>query len=125
MTIPTGTRLSPYEILAPLGAVGMGEVCRARDAKLRFLGRVAVLIVLAAIAVAFPIQAAERARDWGIPFTGQPGPLNAITDVPGVTVGMVTLISGDGPLVPGKGPIRTGVTAILSRGKTFDRPSRT
>jgi L-aminopeptidase/D-esterase-like protein len=46
--------------------------------------------------------------------------LNAITDVPGVLVGHVTLISGDGPLVKGKGPIRTGVTAILPRGKTFD-----
>lgn len=64
--------------------------------------------------------APERARDWGIPFSGQPGALNAITDVPGVTVGTVTLIVGDGPLVKGKGPVRTGVTAILPRGKTFD-----
>jgi D-aminopeptidase len=64
--------------------------------------------------------APERARDWGIPFSGQPGPLNAITDVPGVTVGAVTLVAGEGPLVKGKGPVRTGVTAILPRGKTFD-----
>ena len=65
-------------------------------------------------------QVPERARDWGIPFSGTPGPLNAITDVPGVTVGLVTLISGEGPLMKGKGPVRTGVTAILPRGKTFD-----
>jgi len=54
----------------------------------------------------------------GVPFEGQPGPLNAITDVPGVEVGQVTLISGSGPLVVGKGPVRTGVTAVLPRGKT-------
>jgi D-aminopeptidase len=65
-------------------------------------------------------QNLERARDWGIPFSGTPGTFNAITDVTGVLVGQVTLISGDGPLVKGKGPVRTGVTAILPRGKTFD-----
>jgi L-aminopeptidase/D-esterase-like protein len=59
-----------------------------------------------------------RARDLGIPFDGQPGPLNAITDVPGVEVGHVTLISGQGPLHVGAGPVRTGVTAILPRGKS-------
>jgi L-aminopeptidase/D-esterase-like protein len=57
-----------------------------------------------------------RARDLGIPFDGTPGPLNAITDVEGVLVGQTTLISGDGKLVVGKGPIRTGVTAVLPRG---------
>ncbi|QPC86815.1 S58 family peptidase [Mesorhizobium sp. NBSH29] len=56
-----------------------------------------------------------RARSFGIPFDGTPGPYNAITDVAGVTVGYTTLISGDGPLVVGKGPVRTGVTAILPR----------
>jgi L-aminopeptidase/D-esterase-like protein len=61
----------------------------------------------------------KRARDYGIPFDGTTGKFNAITDVAGVTVGHVTLISGDGPLVKGKGPIRTGVTAILPRGKVF------
>lgn len=61
-----------------------------------------------------------RARDLGIPFNGNPGPFNAITDVAGVTVGHVTLISGDGPLVVGKGPVRTGVTAVLPRGKSYD-----
>jgi D-aminopeptidase len=58
-----------------------------------------------------------RARDLGIPFDGMPGPFNAITDVKGVEVGYKTLISGDGKLVVGKGPVRTGVTAILPRGK--------
>jgi L-aminopeptidase/D-esterase-like protein len=58
-----------------------------------------------------------RPRDLGIPFDGVPGPLNAITDVPGVEVGMTTLNEGDGPLVVGSGPVRTGVTAILPRGR--------
>lgn len=62
-------------------------------------------------------QAEPRARDLGIPFDGQPGPLNAITDVAGVEVGHVTLIEGEGALVVGSGPARTGVTAILPRGK--------
>ncbi|BCH03815.1 S58 family peptidase [Mesorhizobium loti] len=56
-----------------------------------------------------------RVRSFGIGFDGTPGPFNAITDVPGVAVGYATLISGDGPLVVGKGPVRTGVTAILPR----------
>lgn len=58
-----------------------------------------------------------RAKDLNIPFDGTPGPLNAITDVPGVEVGHTTLISGEGPLQVGVGPVRTGVTAILPRGK--------
>jgi D-aminopeptidase len=57
-----------------------------------------------------------RARDLGIPFEGTTGKLNAITDVPGVEVGYTTLISGEGKLEVGKGPVRTGVTAILPRG---------
>jgi D-aminopeptidase len=58
-----------------------------------------------------------RARDLGIPFDGTPGPLNAITDVAGVLVGHTTLISGSGKLQLGKGPVRTGVTAVLPRGQ--------
>src|SRR6266566_9486173 len=58
-----------------------------------------------------------RARDLGIPFEGTPGKFNAITDVAGVEVGYTTLISGDGKLEVGKGPVRTGVTAILPRGR--------
>lgn len=57
-----------------------------------------------------------RARDLGIPFDGNPGAMNAITDVPGVLVGHDTLIAGQGALEVGKGPIRTGVTAILPSG---------
>jgi D-aminopeptidase len=57
-----------------------------------------------------------RARDLGIPFDGTPGPLNAITDIPGVLVGHTTLIEGSGKLIVGKGPVRTGVTAVLPRG---------
>jgi len=62
------------------------------------------------------ITKAVRARDLGIPFEGTPGKFNAITDVPGVEVGYTTLISGEGKLEVGKGPLRTGVTAILPRG---------
>ena len=57
-----------------------------------------------------------RARDLGVPFDGTPGPLNAITDVDGVLVGHTTLIAGEGKLVVGRGPVRTGVTAVLPRG---------
>jgi len=67
-------------------------------------------------------QNKPRARDLGIPFDGTPGPLNAITDVKGVEVGHTTLISGDGKLIVGKGPVRTGVTAILPRGKQSSDP---
>ncbi len=58
-----------------------------------------------------------RARGAGIPFPGEPGPCNAITDVAGVEVGYCTLNRGDGALVVGQGPVRTGVTAILPRGR--------
>jgi L-aminopeptidase/D-esterase-like protein len=74
--------------------------------------------VVAAPALAqAPAAAKARARDLGIPFEGTPGRHNAITDVAGVEVGHTTLISGDGPLVRGKGPVRTGVTAIHPRGR--------
>jgi L-aminopeptidase/D-esterase-like protein len=63
-------------------------------------------------------QPKPRARDLGVPFDGNPGPNNAITDVRGVEVGHTTLISGEGKLKVGEGPVRTGVTAILPRGKT-------
>jgi D-aminopeptidase len=65
----------------------------------------------------------RRARAIGIPFDGEPGPLNAITDVAGVEVGYRTLIRGSGRRVVGQGPVRTGVTAILPRGQAgADRP---
>jgi D-aminopeptidase len=58
-----------------------------------------------------------RARGIGIASTGRPGRWNAITDVPGLEVGAVTLVTGEGPLRTGSGPVRTGVTAILPRGR--------
>ena len=57
-----------------------------------------------------------RARDLGIPFEGTPGKFNAITDVEGIEVGYTTIIEGEGKLEVGKGPVRTGVTAIIPRG---------
>ena len=59
----------------------------------------------------------ERARELGIPLEGTPGPLDAITDVAGVTVGHTTVIRGSGPLRVGHGPVRTGVTAVFPRGR--------
>ncbi len=66
------------------------------------------------------IEAKPRARDLGIPFDGVAGPHNAITDIPGVLVGYKTRIEGEGKLIVGKGPIRTGVTVILPNGKNGD-----
>jgi len=63
------------------------------------------------------MQTKPRARDLGIPFDGTPGEFNAITDVKGIEVGHTTLISGQGKLQVGVGPVRTGVTAVLPRGK--------
>src|SRR6185437_16233496 len=67
-------------------------------------------------------QRQPRARDLGVPFEGAPGPLDSITDVPGVEVGYKTLISGSGKLDVGHGPVRTGVTAIFPRGKNSVDP---
>ncbi|HWW16716.1 MAG TPA: P1 family peptidase [Candidatus Dormibacteraeota bacterium] len=75
----------------------------------------AALVLLCALAAH---AQKPRARDLGVPFDGTPGPNNAITDVQGVQVGHTTLISGSGKLEVGKGPVRTGVTAIHPRGKT-------
>ncbi len=70
--------------------------------------------------VVLSAQTKPRARDLGVPFDGTPGPYNAITDVKSVEVGHTTLISGEGKLVVGKGPVRTGVTAIRPRGNSTD-----
>jgi D-aminopeptidase len=78
------------------------------------MGLTLLLLLSASVAIA---QTKPRARDLGVPFDGTPGPLNAITDVKGVEVGETTLISGSGKLKVGEGPVRTGVTAILPRGK--------
>jgi D-aminopeptidase len=80
--------------------------------------RIAISLALAsAFALSCGGQTATRARDLGVPFEGTPGLLNAITDVKGVEVGYRTLISGEGKLQVGVGPVRTGVTAIFPRGK--------
>jgi len=78
-----------------------------------------LFILCACLATGGPVasQGKPRARDLGIPFEGSPGPLNAITDVKGIEVGYATLQRGDGALRKGEGPVRTGVTAILPRGK--------
>ena len=76
-----------------------------------------VLITLLFCSLALSAESKPRARDLGVPFDGMPGAYNAITDVKGVEVGHTTLISGEGKLVVGKGPVRTGVTAIHPRGK--------
>ena len=80
------------------------------------LGLCAIFLLGSSVLVpASSAQAKPRARDLGVPFVGNPGPNNAITDVAGIHVGHTTLISGEGDLRVGEGPIRTGVTAILPR----------
>ncbi|MBS1543202.1 MAG: P1 family peptidase [Bacteroidetes bacterium] len=75
------------------------------------------LLALSLLTCLVNAQTKPRARDLGIPFDGTPGTYNAITDVAGVEVGFKTLIEGSGKLVVGKGPVRTGVTAIFPKGK--------
>jgi len=81
-------------------------------------GAISISTVLFPLCVVLAMgQSKPRARDLGVPFDGTPGPLNAITDLRGVEVGHTTLISGKGSLKVGTGPVRTGVTAVLPRGK--------
>ena len=82
----------------------------------------AVFLVCLTLSGLVCAQTRPRARDLGVPFDGVPGPLNAITDVKGVEVGHTTLISGDATSKPGVGPVRTGVTAVLPRGKDSNDP---
>ena len=81
-----------------------------------------ILLVLVGSVTNASAQSAQRARNLGVPFEGTPGPLNSITDVKGVEVGYRTLISGEGKLQVGVGPVRTGVTAIFPRGKSAVDP---
>jgi L-aminopeptidase/D-esterase-like protein len=74
-------------------------------------------LLMLGLSATIPAQTA-RARDLGIPLEGTPGLWNAITDVTGIEVGATTLIRGSGRLVAGRGPVRTGVTAIFPRGRT-------
>jgi D-aminopeptidase len=87
-----------------------------------------ILAIGICLALSFSTQAGEpeesrsRARTLGIIVGSHtPGPFNAITDVAGVTVGHTTLISGDGPLKPGLGPVRTGVTVVIPRDDVWHR----
>ncbi len=81
---------------------------------MRFL--ISILVLLGVFSEAFcQSELPKRARDLGIPFNGIPGKYNNITDVPGVKVGYKTLIEGEGKLIQGKGPIRTGVTIVIPR----------
>ncbi len=86
-----------------------------------FLVSLLTLIGFSLFAQAPETESTPRARDLGIPFEGEPGTFNNITDVPGVEVGYKTLIEGEGDLVVGKGPVRTGVTVILPLGKKNGR----
>jgi D-aminopeptidase len=87
-----------------------------------FISACAACLVWSILASVTCAQTKPRARDLGVPFDGKPGPLNAITDVKGVEVGHTTLISGDAASKAGEGPVRTGVTAILPRGKESNDP---
>src|SRR5947199_6919560 len=94
----------------------MGE--RLLMIRFRILCGLAVICLTFAGSAAFAQQEAHskpRARDLGVPFDGTPGPLNAITDVPGVEVGEATINTGEG-----KQAVRTGVTVVLPRGKKWD-----
>ncbi len=97
----------------------MNEITHSGIQSMRFITS---LLVIALISSQIIADETSRARDWGIPFEGVPGPLNAITDVTGVEVGYSTIISGNGALTVGQGPVRTGVTAILPRGKNAEDP---
>lgn len=81
-----------------------------------------VLSICSSLACGAGSESVERARDLGVTFGGTPGPVNAITDVKGVEVGFTTRIQGDGALVVGKGPVRTGVTIIFPRGREDGTP---
>jgi D-aminopeptidase len=88
-----------------------------------FLNTAATLLLWTVLVGLAGAQGKPRARDLGVPFDGTPGPQNAITDVKGVEVGHTTLISGDPTSKAGEGPVRTGVTAILPRGKNSNAPA--
>jgi D-aminopeptidase len=83
---------------------------------------ITILLALVGSVTNAGAQITQRARDLGVPFEGTPGPLNSITDIKGVEVGYRTLISGEGKLQVGVGPVRTGVTAIFPRGKSAVDP---
>ena len=95
--------------------MSLGSAARSAAGAMRF--GIVIVVVTSLMVTAVAHAQKTRARDLGVPFDGTPGRYNAITDVAGVEVGETTLISGEGKLVVGKGPVRTGVTAIHPRGK--------
>lgn len=121
---------SPAPRTAPPAGAGPRPAARRRPPRagalpLRLLAASAVVALAASTVPPVPGGLAAqdpgerpRARDLGIPLEGTPGPLNAITDVAGVEVGHATLVTGEGRLSVGRGPVRTGVTAIFPRGRT-------
>ena len=90
----------------------------ARLARMQVRHHLLALLICAIVSA----QSTPRARTLGVPFDGTPGPLDAITDVKGVEVGDTTLIRGEGKLVVGQGPVRTGVTVIFPRGRADGDP---
>ena len=97
------------------------EAIRAINS-MNILSKALLGTILLTLPIAALTQDGNRARDLGIPFEGTTGKLNSITDVKGVEVGHVTLNYGDGELIRGTGPVRTGVTAIHPRGKSSTSP---
>lgn len=93
------------------------QLLKIMATKYSITGKCAVLLLAVFIQAYSFARQKPRARDIGIPFNGTPGTYNAITDVKGVEVGYSTIISGTGKNIRGRGPVRTGVTAILPRGK--------
>jgi L-aminopeptidase/D-esterase-like protein len=123
------TEKNAKECLSSRSPRKKGRILNGASSEFRFptLARdlLRLLVVAASCLFATSLASAatsERAREAGVPLDGKPGPLNAITDVAGVEVGQVTLISGEGALRRGEGPVRTGVTAIIPRGKNSINP---
>lgn len=84
--------------------------------------RAGIFVAYCLLPVAIFGQGKPRARELGVPFDGTPGKFNAITDVKGVEVGQTTLIAGEGALKVGRGPVRTGVTVVIPRGRADGDP---
>lgn len=116
--------MTSHGSLTPRSAAGRVVFGRGALSR-RVLAAPALAIFALAVGLTLPLAlsaqasagAPVRARDLGVPFPGTPGPFNAITDVAGVEVGHATIISGHGQAPMGQGPARTGVTAILPRGR--------
>jgi D-aminopeptidase len=100
-------------LIAPTGGTSMPK---------SDLNKVKVFLLCLVLTGFVCAQTKPRARDLGVPFDGTPGPLNAITDIKGVEVGQTTLISGGGSGDASNTAVRTGVTAVLPRGKDSGDP---